>query len=304
MPHARVIRLLKKAISGRTAQPPGEEQDPPPIVQHPIAAWYLHRAGKPVAFRAPLRDCVIFNGFAFGSASWHPFVATLEQCAEGAHHEYSRSILEKFFGTWQPRNAAEALIGVEPAMDGVLHTLPAYAPPLPWQGEPPEEWVSQVKAIIHRQNRENGQPDLTIQAGFNHHGPVSDAKGVLEYQRLVRVFDSLQGNGYDRRQGDIKVTVLRRGAELRYLVMSGHHRAAAAAVLECEEVPCVFGRPDLVCADEIEYWPLVQSGVWSIQDAQAYLDHVFDFDARGWAVQQGLVRAADNSAPKPQVHRC
>jgi hypothetical protein len=259
-------------------------------MEDPIAAWYLHRAGGQVAFPAPLQDCVIFNGLTFAAAGWHPFVATLKDRADGATEGYSGSILETFFDRWRPVTAAEALIGIEPERGNALHSLPPYAPPLPWQAEAPDQWVAQVEAIIHRQNRENGLPDLTIEAGFNHHGPVSREKGALEYQRLARVFESLRSSGYDRRQGDIKVTVLRRKSALRYLVMSGHHRAAAAAVLKYERIPCVFGRPGLVCVDEVQYWPLVRSGVWSIEDARTYVDHLFDFDSREWARKQRLPR--------------
>ncbi|MFU8815175.1 MAG: hypothetical protein ACNA7W_07505 [Pseudomonadales bacterium] len=245
-----------------------------------------------MAFLAPLRDCVVFNGLTFAAAGWHPFVATLRERADGAAGGYCGSLLETFFDRWQPTTAAQALIGIEPERGNALHSLPPYAPPLPWQAEPPNEWVTQVESIIHRQNREHGSPDLTIEAGFNHHGPVSSKKGALEYQRLVRVFESLRCSGYDRSRGDVKVTVIRRKTALRYLVMSGHHRAAAAAVLKHERIPCVFGRPDLVSVDEVQYWPLVRSGVWTIDDARAYVDHLFDFDAREWAREKNLPRPA------------
>jgi hypothetical protein len=282
------MRLLRNTVSERTPHASASAREPYPLIEDPMAAWYLHRAGEPVAFPAPLRDCVIFNGLTFASAGWHPFVAALQDRADGATGGYSGSVLEMFFDRWRPATAAEALIGVTPGRGNVLRSLPPYAPPLPWQAKPPAEWVARVESIIHRQNRQNGWPNLTIEGGFNHHGPVRREKGALEYRRLARVFESLRSSGYDRRHGDIKVTVLRRKTAFKYLVMSGHHRAAAAAVLRYERIPCVFGTPDLVSDDEVQYWPLVRSGVWSVEDARTYLDHLFDFDARAWSSGLGL----------------
>lgn len=94
--------------------------------------------------------------------------------------------------------------------------------------------------------------------GFAGFGPVSKEKGILEFRRLIDIYESLKSNGYDRRHGDIGVLVLKRGEDYRYLNSGdGYHRTAALAALNYSKIPVRFVNPWIISIVDINYWPQV-----------------------------------------------
>lgn len=261
---------------------------PHPIYGEPLEAYYITQGGGQAAFNVPLDKCINRSGFRFGPVGWHPFVETLKHHGAGHTERYVGSLLEAYYSKWKPGNAAEALIFCAGDQDWEMLKQPATAPVLPWQRATPDQWSLKINNYIRNENRENGAPYLTIKGGFNHYGPVSVEKGELEFQRLVRVYRSLKEKGYDRRNGDLKVSILRRGTEYMYLLQHGHHRAAAAVALGYKELPATFGLPPLVTLADVDYWPQVRRGVWPRETAVHYFDHLFEFNSLNWAANHEL----------------
>ena len=63
------------------------------------------------------------------------------------------------------------------------------------------------------------------------------------------------------------------------------------AALGYETIPAVFILPFIVTIEMVEYWPQVRRGIWTLEQAVAYMNHLFDFNPREWARRQdaGLV---------------
>lgn len=265
--------------------------DLPPLYDDPLEAlWWSQKRGKEVAFRCPLDLNIMGNGFSCNPHGWHPFVEALREYAAGSATSYEGSILETFYQTHQPANAAEAIAGFD-RCPPVFESQPAHVYRLfPWRPKTVGEIESQVRQWTNQENRIHGDEDVTLDLdGYPYHGPVSPKKGRLEYRRLLQIYDRLASQGYDRSYGHARVVPLRRGTEYRFFVSGGGlHRTAAMASLNYDTIPAVFEEP-VVELEMIEYWPQVRHGVWSRAAAEAYFNHLFDFDSRAWARDRGLL---------------
>lgn len=261
---------------------------PPPISDDELECLLLHRSGTPAAFSCPLHHCVAYNGFRYGGAGWHPFVRVLEERARGGADRYRGSSLEAYYDRWQPSCARDAMIGAEGSGMSTLDAMPGYAFLFPWVATTPSERRAAVESIMLSESRTYAGRSLSVADGYNQHGPVSPAKGEIELARLADCHDSLEREGWDRARGDMTVTILRRRDGTRYLILHGHHRAAAASVLGHRTAPAALGKPAEVRRDEASHWPQVRRGIWSEAAALRYFDHLFDFDSLGWAAERGL----------------
>ena len=265
----------------------------PPLFGDPLEALCYQQGGKHAAFRCPLKYVVKQNALSYSPKGWHPFTATLREYAEGESVGYEDSVLKKFYDTHQPDHAAEAIAGFEQAPSD-YENYPAHVYRLtPWRSRT-ADWVDQnVRNWTEREAREHGNADCDWsfdKEGFQYHGPVSERKGQLEYQRLIGIYERLKADGYDRSCGHTQFLVLRRGSEYRLLNCgSGNHRTAAMAVLGHETTPAVFTKNHIVDVEMVEYWPQVCQGRWTKKQAEAYFHHLFDFDSRIWAHERGLL---------------
>lgn len=259
---------------------------PPVPGRDPLEAISLRRSGVPAALECDIRHCVIFNGFSLGPDSWHPFVATLDEAANEAMAKFSGSILERYYDVWQPADALDSLIGAALGPN-LLRDFPAYAVHSPWIEATPDERALFMARAAELENQSFGAPSMRIDEGYGLQGPVSEAKGALEYKRLLDLRDSIREAGYLRDRGDITAMILKRGAEYRFRIAHGQHRAAVLAHLGHNSL--IIDPTMLIERDEVEHWPQVYRGNWSRPEALEYFDHLFDFDARGWARAKGLV---------------
>jgi hypothetical protein len=270
-----------------------EPYQPPTVLEDPLEALVLSQGGRPASFRCPLDHCVAFNGFQFGGTGWHPFVAAAIELGRSPERAYAGSLLQRYYDVWQPANAAEALIGCGAAELGSLARLPSYAYIFPWLSVTTEEFLHNQEDWVREENISFGGVRLSISAGYNHHGPVTKVKGTIEHERLKRLYRSVSDVGLLRTWGDVEATMLKRGSEQRFMIVRGHHRLAVVSALGAVDVPASFPRVKVVNLEEAEYWPQVRRGVWSLGAAVAYFHHLFDFDSRMWAQQQGLTGAPD-----------
>jgi hypothetical protein len=234
----------------------------------------------------PLADCVEFNGMSFSvDDGWHPFVqAALEHIEKGTR-QYEGSRLEKFYASWKPRNAREALLA-ELSGPKVLDEHAPYVKHMPWSHRTVEESEAFMARVIEIENTAFGDRTLAAESGYGLQGPVSKEKGGLEYKRLIGVLTSIRTKGYDRSRGDITVEVLHRAGQFRYVIKHGHHRAAAMAALGHRSIPAI--PVALVEPGEVDHWRGVYTRVWSRDEALSYFDHLFDFDSLHWARVHGL----------------
>ena len=268
------------------------KKDLPPIYDDPLAALGFEQSGETAAFKCPLNLTVKPNGLSYGSDKWHPFVETLREYGKGEITTYEGSVLEAYYATHQPANASEGIIGFKQTPDFFRSKAAHIYRHSPWRSLTPTEIDAEIKRFTKQHSLSHGNQFMTLNSdGFQYHGPVSLRKGRLEYQRLIRTYNSVKDNGYDRRQGHAQFFILRRENEIRYLALgSGNHRTATMAALGYKTIPAIFQRPSFIDLDMAQYWPQVQRNLWSVDQAVAYFNHLFDFDSKTWARGAGLLK--------------
>jgi hypothetical protein len=286
-------RLIKTAlrtagIEIRRARPQAEPPLPPPLVGSVIEALYRVGAGQRAAFLCPLDHCRCIMGFGYGPSRWHPMSAAVEEYRRGEARTYENSVLRKFYDAWQPSHAAEVVVGFHDVPKRLRSYRPyAFFPP--WDPSTPEERMARVEWWYRRDAREHGHAELDLNAdGHQAYGPVSEPKGRFEFDRCVALHASMTESGYDRRRGDVKVDVLKRGAEMIFIIAGGRHRRAVMTALGHRTVPTIPQSPMIIDTSHVDHWPQVRQGLWRREDALRYVDHLFDFDSIGWARERGL----------------
>ena len=262
-------------------------ETPPPLYDDPMEALYNMWDGNRASFMCELERCVTYNGLEFRKGGWHPFEATLREYECNGASTYEGSTLQRFYESWTPANARSALI-CELYSSYELTKHPSYAFVFPWEPTTIQERIRHVKRYMREEGKKFSS-SITVENGYNHHGPVSEEKGQIEYDRCVNVFNSIKSNGYKRERGDVRVTILRRGDEVRFLIKDGFHRTAAVSALGYSSVPAVPRHGALIDIAHVDDWPQVKKGVWLRDDAIRYFDHLFEFDSRQWAGELDLV---------------
>jgi len=282
---------------------PGDSKSKPlpDLIEDPFDALLLQQSGKKIAFNCPVELSRNEIGFSYSPNGWHPFVATLRQYRENSNLTYDDSILKKYFETFIPLNAAEAIAGFNQPPEQ-FYDLPSYCIfQSPWTSKTPESILLSMEKYTAMDNQEHGRPDLQWDThGLKHFGPVARDKGILEFSRLINIYNTLKKEGYNRSYGEIGAFMIRKGKEFRFLIGcgGGNHRAAAMAALGYEFFPAQYrGIFYMANTHDVSHWPLVQSGLWTERQAIAYVDHLFNFDSSSWAESSGLNKYALDDMP-------
>lgn len=265
--------------------------NPPTVYDDPLEALLMRKAGQEAAFECPPEYCRTGQGFGFGKQHWHPFTAVLNQYEKNPGLQYEDSILKLYYDSWQPESAAEAFAGFVRAPYG-LHQLPAHCFLLqPWKSGTPEALAEKITRWSSEDHEEHNQPELDWKKhGLKSFGPVSESMGKFEFNRLTNIYELLKVNAYDRQYGDIGVMIIRHENDYRFMLSGGgFHRAAAMAALCIERFPAQYLVPCFEAdTKDVDHWPQVRSGLWTADEAIAYVEHLFEFDSYSWAGKMGL----------------
>lgn len=263
------------------------DKDFPTVYRDIKDAIYATNIGLTACYECELSKCVTVNGFSFSETKWHPFVEALKasEMQKGVR-QFENSFLEKYYSTWTPRNAREAFPGFQSAPE-ILAKYPSYNLHAPWMEANPEHRNILMKRTIEFENRANGAPSLPANSGYGLHGPVSQAKGQIEYLRLLNLFQTIKNVGYKRNKyGDVTAIAIQCQDDYRFCIMHGQHRAAVATALNIHSIPIRITK--ILYYGEIEHWPQVYRGVWKEDTAKKYVEHLFNFDSRAWAIEKKL----------------
>ncbi len=259
----------------------------------PVASTYAHASGATVV-QVPIERCrgLWFAGFACGRDGNHPYVQTLTEHATGEAASYEASPLQAYFDRWHPASAAEAL-GLGDAAVGAMdwfHRAPAAAAMAPWW--PTRDLASFAQDFEASTRRENlgskaSRTAATLPAAAGSHlfGPVSEEKGAIEFDRILRVFRSMLRNGFRRDaktlDGDVRGQALvRDDGSYTVFILNGQHRVAAAAAVGLGAIPIRFQRgasvgQSIVHRSDAAHWPAVRSGTFTKNAALAVFDRLF-----------------------------
>jgi len=248
---------------------------------HPLAGRYENEA-RPVLLRVPLARCRHLNWLAFPctQTTLSPFVQTLFAHTYERCEQYEDSPLARFYGFFQPQNAAQ-LMGLGEAESPFFASLPPCASPYPWQAQLPQDKAALRAYQVAQDNREHGA-SFGLSDGDTFFGPVSRRKGQLEFERLVRVHASLRDNGLridETGLGNIRVTCLlsQDASDWRFIVAGGgQHRLAALTALRYDEI-VVQWEPGsgLIRRADAAHWPAVRRAEMSLEQAHEVFDRIF-----------------------------
>ncbi len=261
-----------------------------PLLDDPIECLYRIQGGGRAAFRLAIDQCTHQSGLNHYRSGWNPFVTTARDVLIGVQTHFPGSVLEDYYQRFQPRSAAEALAGFGMAPRAFRELPPACLFLSPWTAWSSSEVLALTRLWARMDGAEHGaslRESATLRLKF--FGPVPKSIGEFEFSRIERVLASLQAKGFDRTLGDVHIKLLKRGSELRYLTDGGgFHRVIAAHAAGMDELPATFTQPYAIDIDAAADWPHVRSGLWSEAEARAYVDHLFEFDMRTWAMSRDL----------------
>jgi hypothetical protein len=280
------LSLEVRRIPRRSAAP-----QPPPICEHYVEALFRERGGGTAAFFCQTSRCVQVTGLSLAPAAWHPLRETLRESVESCYDRFDGSVLDRFYAAWRPHNAAQAFPGLAQVPARFDSFPPACVHLVPWMAWSPAQAERYLTQWNLRDWKEHGAGHLNpARDGFPDFGPVSRELGRFEYARLGKLLESLQRDGYQREFGDVRVQVLSRGDDVRFLNYGGgYHRTVAMNALGHDVMPAQHTYPWVIDVDEAADWPGVRSGLWNEAQARAYVDYLFEFDSHAWARAVGLV---------------
>lgn len=247
-------------------------------IDHPINAKYYARKSN-FLLNVPPEKCVILWGYSCSTKVGNPFVDTVIDYCDNNHTEFKGSKMEKFYKSIQPVNVAE-LFNLEGELNTELVDVPAYAMVLPWKNMDMKTNKNFVEKYVRHENKARGR-ELSVSHGVQQFGPISKEKGDLEIKTLIKLTESIKQKGYsrsDNKNDDITAVVLVKDEDYKYMVHDGTHRAAALTALGYKFLtiriePSVI--PAFIYRNEVKYWPQVNSGLYSREQALQIFDTIY-----------------------------
>ena len=284
-------RVLWRRVLNRVAAANGFTLTRIPEHRHPI------RLDRPtdalfhpvdVVFEVPIARCRYKYGGSYGPvlgstpevSGWHPFVALARQLADQPDLRYQDSVLARYYERFQPRNQVEFFFPADVAARHAGSHLAsltldeARLPVLPWH----------VDVMYGK-----GEHGLGPEHGHQSYGPVSEQKGMLEFDRIRDTFVSIRDHGYrpELASDEILGVFVLRGDDYRFLVRGGHHRLAAMAALGHTTARVTFdrGMTRSLNIEELDLWPQVRSGVYDRELAALFIEQLFA-DDQHWRARE------------------
>lgn len=252
----------------------------------PVEAYYEH-GGKPCLMQVELAQCRWYgaSGLSYSRDSLHPYIRTLIDYQAGSCTAYEDSFLRHYWQQWRPQSLAEYFRIDRDRCHHLLVQTPPNHNILPWSPADRIEYMTHRRWMDRSDYRE-----LCLAGGVPARscGPKPDWFGRDRFEHLVAVHDSIKTSGYRpppaaAAYGDrhIVANCLLRGGEVRFLVADGQHRAAALAALGQRMAPVIVHLdtdrgPAMLRREEAADWPLVVRGIFSLSQAEAIFDRIFD----------------------------
>src|SRR5699024_3862206 len=113
---------------------------------------------------------------------------------------------------------------------------------------------------------------------------ISKERGLLEIETLPELTKSIHKKGYLRGNGheeDIKASVLIKGNDYKYIIKDGTHRLAVLSALDYKSAPIRVlptSIPAFIYRREVDFWPKVQDGLYTREQALKVFDNIFKGD--------------------------
>lgn len=201
----------------------------------------------------------------------NPFVKTLTEYAKGKGPSYNNSFINDYYQNYVPQNAAEVIRLPD---NKTLKTISPTGYVLPWENRAPEEAQKIRERDALQENMEAGQK-LSLSFGYTDFGPVREEKGVIEFNRLVNIYEKIRKQGYRENHyiedGGIRGYFLigNKEDEWCFMLKSGKHRAYSLSALGYSKIPIILdvNFSSLKRIRDLNFWPQVIKGVFSPHEA-------------------------------------
>jgi hypothetical protein len=114
--------------------------------------------------------------------------------------------------------------------------------------------------------------------GCQFFGPLSSDHGELEFKRLTSVNNNIVKDGYmPSKHGHLHGEFLINGDEWVWIAIGGKHRFSVLSALDLDAIPVAkLSRwaTLFVRRSEVNYWPNVRNGIFSIEEALSIFDRI------------------------------
>ncbi len=210
----------------------------------------------------------------------NPFVETIIDYSKGIKPEYNSSAIHKYYEKYQPQNAAEVL-----RVEGneVLTGSPSIGYVFPWDSYTLEETIKKRERVALSENCEMGS-ELGLSYGYTDFGPVHYKKGEIEFNRLVKTYESIKKKGYIEKpylsDGGIRGYFLVDKDSWCFIVKAGKHRAYALSALGADYVPIILDQSvgPVVQKGDILQWAQVINRTFTEKEASLFVDNVLNLN--------------------------
>ncbi len=225
-----------------------------------------------------LFDCAVDDlrgpdtiGFPFSVGSGlHPFVLASIWLDSGESPRPVESPLKIYYELVRPGSAAEKLGLVS---SSYLSTLPALAARPPWSTVlPGAKAIKRAEKAARKESVAHGFAPSGERFNITH-GPVPSEILEREHHRLATLLKSVAASGFDKSDPPRVTLLVGEGGDARAVVDAGQHRVAVCSALGYEAVPVLVR--GVVHRSEVEEWPGVVYGVFTVEEALSVFDRVF-----------------------------
>ncbi|HTN08995.1 hypothetical protein [Agriterribacter sp.] len=209
----------------------------------------------------------------------NPFVKTIIDYSKNKASDYGSAAIKVYYESYVPKNAGEVL---RLSDNDIFKQIPAYGYMLPWDNQNVAEIIKIREGDARRENNREGK-SFGLSAGYTDFGPVSTAKGEIEFNRLVKVFENIKNHGYKENyylnDGGIKGYFLTGdNDDWCFIIKAGKHRAYALSALGYQDIPVVVecNAGMIKQVNDLRFWPQVSNGVFSKNEACIVAGKILD----------------------------
>jgi len=210
----------------------------------------------------------------------NPFVKTLHDYAQG-QHSYDGSVLEQYYNSYCPESMGQVL----QSNSLTLQHYHAMATVLPWGISTPETKLPRIcvdpnaEKLLSKEAHQLGLSEKD-NYGWQFFGPVSHDLGVLEFERLSSVYESIKDQGYHpERYGFIHGQFLISEEDWVWVNIGGKHRFSSLLALDYEQIPVALKSRSsalFIRRSDSAHWPNVKNGLFKEEDALNIFDRIMN----------------------------
>lgn len=261
MSSREILRLLVRSTGFDIATRPTAKRVTRGLVPITSVEPLLRRSILRRTFQITISECTSFHGRPFVVGSGNPLVETCVQLVRDGSLSYVDSALFEEHASFRPENMQELLLPGETREMKPLNDWPVDRRLFRYVWDIDRRGLSDALAG-ERPTRHN-----------YYFGPMGLSEGEKEFERLCRVWHSIEKRGYQREEaGPITGYFVADPPKFRFVIGSGNHRVAVLAALGCATIDVsLHSHPAIVSRRALSRWTIQRGGPFAPETAEALL---------------------------------